>query len=561
MKNQKGITLITLVITIIIMLILIVTITVNINPFKSAIKRNSFEEDFRSLQEAIVNYYARNKELPVINKYTSTFMLDDVKNVNDGDDYYVIDIRQLDVDLHFGREFYNALARDIESDVDDLLDLYIINKQSHTIYYPKGITFDGMVIYTLYEEYSFVQSEVKDTVPPDVKIIMLKSDKLFAVRSIINISDAFSGVDFDGCKYIFNESSSLLGTNEDLYTGGTITEAKTIIEKVMAPSDGWYLHVLAKDKAGNVIEFVSGNSVEVDEVANFDYTGSEQVASLLPGSYKMECWGAQGQSKTETLIGGYGSYSTGSVLISNNQKIYVNVGGTGNYTLTGYNGGQRSMVETDSTDSSGGAGGGATHIATVSGELKNLESYKNTGGNNISNEIIIVSGGGGGYSHYQNSTKDDVSGSSAGGIIGNISNFGTGGNHTSYSTGGSQISGGTAIITNEAYGNNGQFGIGGIGTYNSSLSNGHKNSGGSGGGGWYGGAGASIGSGWLMYGATGGSGYIGNPLLKEKYMVGYNVEASNEESTKTISTTNVSQDAISDYAKKGNGYARITNLN
>lgn len=44
-------------------------------------------------------------------------------------------------------------------------------------------------------------------------------------------------------------------------------------------------------------------------------------------------------------------------------------------------------------------------------------------------------------------------------------------------------------------------------------------------------------------------------------MTGYNVQTSNDESTKTISTTNVSETAISDYAKKGNGYARITNLN
>jgi len=38
----------------------------------------------------------------------------------------------------------------------------------------------------------------------------------------------------------------------------------------------------------------------------------------------------------------------------------------------------------------------------------------------------------------------------------------------------------------------------------------------------------------------------------------YNCEESSEESTKTISTTNVSEEAISNYAKIGNGYARIT---
>ena len=38
----------------------------------------------------------------------------------------------------------------------------------------------------------------------------------------------------------------------------------------------------------------------------------------------------------------------------------------------------------------------------------------------------------------------------------------------------------------------------------------------------------------------------------------YNCEESNEESTKTISTANVSEVPISNYAKIGNGYAKIT---
>ncbi len=56
----------------------------------------------------------------------------------------------------------------------------------------------------------------------------------------------------------------------------------------------------------------------------------------------------------------------------------------------------------------------------------------------------------------------------------------------------------------------------------------------------------------------GGSGYIGNSLLKDKVMYCYNCEKSNEESTKTISTTCNEEITTSYCAKKGNGYARIT---
>ena len=40
----------------------------------------------------------------------------------------------------------------------------------------------------------------------------------------------------------------------------------------------------------------------------------------------------------------------------------------------------------------------------------------------------------------------------------------------------------------------------------------------------------------------------------------YNCAESNDESTKTISTTNVSNNPIPNYAKIGNGYAKITYL-
>ncbi len=77
------------------------------------------------------------------------------------------------------------------------------------------------------------------------------------------------------------------------------------------------------------------------------------------------------------------------------------------------------------------------------------------------------------------------------------------------------------------------------------------------GGGYYGGySGNSIGSG----SGSGGSGYIGNTMLENKGMYGYNVTASSEKNTKTISTTNISTVPIANYAKSGNGYANIQYL-
>ena len=57
---------------------------------------------------------------------------------------------------------------------------------------------------------------------------------------------------------------------------------------------------------------------------------------------------------------------------------------------------------------------------------------------------------------------------------------------------------------------------------------------------------------------AGGSGYIGNSLLTNKVMYCYNCEESNEENTKTISTTCNEETPTVNCSKKGNGYARIT---
>ena len=58
--------------------------------------------------------------------------------------------------------------------------------------------------------------------------------------------------------------------------------------------------------------------------------------------------------------------------------------------------------------------------------------------------------------------------------------------------------------------------------------------------------------------AGGGSGYIGNTILTNKTMYCYNCTTSTEESTKTQSTANVSNNPISTHAKIGNGHAQIT---
>ena len=235
----------------------------------------------------------------------------------------------------------------------------------------------------------------------------------------------------------------------------------------------------------------------------YDYTGSVQTFTApVSGTYQLEVWGAQGGSS-----GGVGGYSVGTYTLTANQKIYINIGGAGGNGVNGaggYNGGGRGYASTAVC----AGGGGATHIATISGLLSTLSSNKD--------KILIVAGGGGGY------CENGGTGGVGGGIKGGGSNPGT-------QTGGAS------------------FGLG------AGVSSGCCMRGG-GGGGFYGGGHADNDKGY------GGSGYIGNPLLTNKVMYCYNCTTSSDETTKTISTTCTNTVATENCAKKGNGFARITLL-
>ena len=217
----------------------------------------------------------------------------------------------------------------------------------------------------------------------------------------------------------------------------------------------------------------------------YTYTGSvESFTVPVKGSYKMECWGAQGGSMTYNKVkatGGLGGYAFGKANITANQKIFIVVGGKGGDTTDntqtgkgGFNGGGTAVGD---NYTAWGGGGGATHIAFISGLLSSLSEQKNN--------ILFVAGGGGGAGYFYGSTERlPHNGGSGGG-----ENGGNGDSQANDGGGGATQSSGFA------------FGQGQDGKIN-----GH---GSGGGGGFYGGySGYTTGS-----GAGGGSGHIGSSII------------------------------------------------
>lgn len=281
---------------------------------------------------------------------------------------------------------------------------------------------------------------------------------------------------------------------------------------------------------------------KVRPIHEYAYTGEEQIFNVIKtGYYKLEVWGAQGGGVT----GGYGAYSNGKVYLEKGTKLYLNIGGIGEMTIGGYNGGGDASGGETNRYTNAGAGGGATHIAITSGLLATLESNKDT--------VLIVAGGGGGSAGWTSNNTVYSNGGAAGGIIGNsglVSRInGSSGSYT-ISTGGGQTAGGTGATGIEANGEAGIFGHGGA--------SGTRMYGG-GGGGYYGGGGGGA-SYYISISGAGGSSYIGNSLLQNKTMYCYNCTASTDTDTKTISITCSEETPTENCAKKGNGYAKITLL-
>lgn len=245
-------------------------------------------------------------------------------------------------------------------------------------------------------------------------------------------------------------------------------------------------------------------NIEVNDVLNCPYTGSETTITLPAGIYQLNVTGASGNwggnksvsNSTYKAVGGGGT-SQGRLTLEDETTLYINVGGCGStYTGTststrsgGYNGG-------GNANAYGGVGGGATHIAKRTGLLSNLSSY--------TSDIIIVAGGGGGSNYYGGNSTYYGNGGAGGGTSG-AAGTKSGSANTQYcGQGGTQSAGGAAGTNSTRKGTAGSFGQGGSNTSGTSS---YASS--AGGGGYYGGGAGSN----EESGGGGGSGYVNTNLL------------------------------------------------
>ena len=266
------------------------------------------------------------------------------------------------------------------------------------------------------------------------------------------------------------------------------------------------------------------SNIKTGDILNFDYTGAVQNITLPKGTYKLECWGAQGgysssNSGIEVGMGGKGGYSVGTITLNQKTPIYIYAGGVGSISGNGKaDGGFPNGGSSWASNTSEGAGGGGG-----SSDIR-------IGTDSLHARVIVAGGGGGGG-------EDNETGGYGGGETGGTSGSGTPGSQTAPS---------------------GYFGIGGHTSYD----------GGGGGGGWYGAcpAGgqttpATSNSGDDTSGSPGGSGYVYTSSTAKNYPNGCLVNSTHYlTNAKTIAgnTSFPSPSGTSETGHSGNGYCRIT---
>lgn len=251
-NSERGITSVILVITIIVLVLISIPVIISTTDVNELQKYTYFKGDIDKLREAIETTYADSNAIATIGpKYTGNLDFLDkfqndkpVKNPNDNENYYVISLKELNshlnaqISLKYGSgnkvEDYASLEINQGKNPNDSGviqyeyqgdDTYIINEQSKTIYYTKGIGYKEKTYYRLPEDFT----------------------KVSEVYTII--------YDSNGYEYI-----------PDMQTVDVDTES-SIILKDLPEREGYIFKGWKEEKSGTIYQ--PGNSYNVKENTKF----------------------------------------------------------------------------------------------------------------------------------------------------------------------------------------------------------------------------------------------------------------------------------------------------
>lgn len=245
-KNNKGITMVSLIITIAVLLIISsITVYTSLDRFEIN-NYNKMKNDIELLSDKVSNYYLKYNGLPVLRdsennliKYTYTTLEFD-ENVNDNENYYILDLGAMEgISLNYGKEGFE--------NPNTSKDVYIINENSHRIYYVQGIELNDTIYYTnTINETAAVTDEIPPS-KPEIKMIFGRQNNegIYNTKVVLEFvpgRDNISGIE---------KTTYSLNNGEEI----DITTLESNIFETM--EDGSYeISLKSYDNSGNVSESV-----------------------------------------------------------------------------------------------------------------------------------------------------------------------------------------------------------------------------------------------------------------------------------------------------------------
>ncbi len=153
-KNTKGISLVSLSISIVVLVIITNMIIYYVRDNLKIGNLREMQNDIENLRDKISSFYLQNGTIPAKVEYTNIGNIRGAGVISDAVDtgrFLVIDLSALDnLTLNYGKDYEKIKSNSDSVDVNTYRDLYIINEESHNIFYVQGIKVDNEVFYTDY---------------------------------------------------------------------------------------------------------------------------------------------------------------------------------------------------------------------------------------------------------------------------------------------------------------------------------------------------------------------------------------------------------------------------
>lgn len=260
LKKEKGITLTSLVIMVAVILILTGVTTYNAIDSMQTAKLNNLKTDIQNLRDKVSNYYAQYGMIPADTniEYTNVNHINSI-GANDTGVFYVIDLAAMEnVTLNYGKD-YEEIRKGIkqtQEEINNLTDLYIINSESHNIFYVEGLKIGDKMYYTDYTQDSADKVEVEIHIPEKLQAKDVTKDDYGAEVSGYECADG-TGVEKWQIFYADNSNIYLIASDYISY------------------------EYLPSSTLGNNLELgIHSGAGYFTSILN-DYTGSENISNQV----------------------------------------------------------------------------------------------------------------------------------------------------------------------------------------------------------------------------------------------------------------------------------------